>query len=54
MFEATAACDKYTSSVLHTAKLVVFHLTKPKKGLLSLLKNIAGGPAYAGEILPFP
>lgn len=37
MFEATAACDKYTSSVLHTAKLIVFHLTKPKRGLLSLL-----------------
>lgn len=40
VFEATAApLISTTSSVLHTAKLILFHLTKPKKGkkLLSLL-----------------
>lgn len=40
VFEATAApLISTTSSVLHIAKLILFHLTKPKKGkkLLSLL-----------------
>lgn len=33
VFEATAApLISTTSSVLHTAKLILFHLTKPKKG----------------------
>lgn len=39
VFGATAAAlISTTSSVLHTAKLILFHLAKPKKkGLLSIL-----------------
>lgn len=43
VFGATAAAlISTTSSVLHTAKLILFHLAKPKKKRFAIYFSIAG------------
>lgn len=51
VFGATAAAlISTTSSMLHTAKLILLPLTKAKKENFAIYFNIAGGPTCAEEI----